>query len=281
MLLMVLVGACGVAMTAMVKHLSAELHPFVIAFWRNVLGGAILVPWLARYGLGILSTRRLGAHIARALLSGVAMLMAFTAVAMIPLAEYTAIDFLTPVFATLFGILFFGETVRWWRWWALAVGFAGVLVITRPGFAELNYGVLLVVAATGIWGITLPLIHSLGRTDRAYTTAMLAAILIGITCLPAALLHWTWPSAGAWLGLLLIGAMGALAQVALSQSLIMAETGAVAPVEFLKLVFAAVLGYVLFDEIPEVWIWLGGALIVLSGFLLVHGERGDLSASGR
>lgn len=273
MALILLAGMCGVAMSATVRHLSGELHPFVIAFWRNLMGGAMLLPWLPRYGAAVFRTRRWGAHLTRAAISGISMLMAFTAVTMIPLAEYVAIDFLTPVFATLFGILFFGETGRRSRWAALVVGFAGVLVVTRPGFAEINMGTLLIVSATAMWGITLPLIHSLGRTESAYTISMMAAILMTAACAPAAFLVWGWPSAAGWMWIVFMGAIGALAQITLSQSLILAEAGAVAPAEFLKLVFAAVLGYLLFDEIPEVWIWLGGALIVLSGFLLARGER--------
>lgn len=273
MLYMALASLCGVCMAATVRHLSGELHPYVIAFWRNLLGAVILLPWLPRYGLGVLRTRRFGTHVFRSFICTVSMMMAFTALTMIPLAEYTSIDFLSPVFGTLFGILIFGEKGSFWRWAALAVGFSGMLAITRPGFADINLGVFLILGGAAIWGIGLPLIHSLGRTETAFSTTMWAALLMAGFALIPAFFVWSWPSVAACFWLALLGVIGSLAQITLSKALIIAETGAVAPADFLKLVFAAILGYVLFDEIPEIWTWLGGFLIVLSGLLLVHGER--------
>ncbi len=271
--LMALASLCGVGMAATVRHLSGELHPFEIAFWRNLLGAVMLLPWLWRYRIASLRTRRFGTHLFRSAICTVSMMLAFTALTMIPLAEYTSIDFLSPVFGTLFGILLFGERGHWWRWAALAIGFAGMLAITRPGFAEINAGTLYILAAAAIWGIGLPLIHSLGRTETAFSTTLWAALLMAALALIPALFVWRWPSPEACLWLLFIGAIGSLSQIALSQALIIAETGAVAPADFLKLVFAAILGYVLFDEVPGFWIWLGGFLIVLAGIVLVHGER--------
>jgi drug/metabolite transporter (DMT)-like permease len=273
MALMALSSLCGVAMAATVRHLSGELHPFVIAFWRNLLGAATLLPWLPRYGFVGLRTRRFGAHLLRSAICTVSMVLAFTAVSMIPLAEYTSIDFLSPVFGTLFGILVFGEKGHWYRWAALAIGFAGMLAITRPGFAEINAGVFYILAAAAMWGIALPMIHHLGRTESAFATTMWAAILMAGLALVPAIFVWSWPSLAACLWLAFLGVIGSVAQVALSKALIIAETGAVAPADFLKLVFAAILGFILFGEVPAIWTWLGGSLIVLAGLLLVNGER--------
>lgn len=273
MALMALASLCGVGMAATVRHLSADLHPFVIAFWRNLLGAVTLLPWLPRYGFAGLRSRRFGTHLFRSAICTVSMVLAFTAVSMIPLAEYTSIDFLSPVFGTLFGILLFGERATPWRWAALAVGFAGMLAITRPGFAEISPGTLFILTAAALWGIGLPLIHSLGRTETAFATTMWAALMMAGLGLIPALFVWSWPSLTGCLWLIFLGVIGSVAQVALSQALIIAETGAVAPADFLKLVFAAILGFVLFGEVPALWTWLGGFMIVLSGFLLVHGER--------
>ncbi len=154
-----------------VRFVSAEVHPFEIAFFRNVFGFLVFTPMLARSGLRLLHTRRLGAHVGRGAINSCSMLAWFTALSLIPLADATALALTGPLFVTLGAMFFLGETVRARRWIALGVGAAGTLVIIRPGFEEVSLGALLVLfTAFSVSGSKL-IAKSLARTDSTVTTS--------------------------------------------------------------------------------------------------------------
>jgi len=272
-LLMVVSTLCAVGMIVCVRRVSAELHPFVIAFWRNLFGALVLFPWLIPNYRFALATRRFGTHVLRAVVSIGAMLAGFMAMALIPVAQFTALNFLTPLFATLSAILFVGEKGRLWRWAALGIGFAGMLVLVRPGISDTSIGVLFAIGSAAIWGLGLTVIRSLGRTEKAITTTLWAAILMALLSVGPAFPYWHWPAAPTFVWLIAIGLIGSLSQIALAQALIIAEAGAIMPLDFLKLIWAAGLGFMVFGEIPDVWTWVGGSIIFTSGLILLLGER--------
>ncbi len=272
-LLMSVSAVGGVTMSACVREVSAELHPVVITFWRQFLGTLLLLPWLTWHGSEFFGTRRFGMHAVRSLISVGSMMCSFMSVSLIPLAQHTAISFLSPVFATLFAILFLAEKPRASRLAALGLGFAGMMTVVRPGPDFVGAGVLYTIAAALIWGAGLTVIRSLGRTESAFATTLWSSVLMSVFALPPALWLWSWPSASGWLWLAAIAGLGSLGQLALSQALVMAEAGAVAPTDFIKLVWAGILGYLAFGQVPDLWTWIGGAVIVSAGMILVLGER--------
>lgn len=273
MLLMTASAVGGVTMSACVREVSSELHPVVITFWRQFLGTILLLPWLTWYGSEFLATRRFGMHAVRSIITVSSMVCAFMSVSMIPLAQHTAISFLSPAFATLFAILFLGEKAKLSRCLALAVGFIGMVIILRPGASFIGAGVFFTIASALIWGVGLAVIRALGKTESAFTTTLWSSVLMSVFALPLALWQWNWPSATGWMWLGAIAVIGSLGQLALSQALVMAEAGAVAPTDFLKLVWAAILGYLAFGQVPDAWAWTGGTIVVCSGMILVFGER--------
>jgi uncharacterized membrane protein len=123
--------------------MSATLHPFEIALFRNLFALVVVLPWFYRYGIGPLRTQRFGLHVLRALFNIVAMLAFFYAVSVAPLSEVTALGFSSPIFATVLAALVLGEVVRPRRWAAIAIGFVGALIILRPGFASIGLGQML------------------------------------------------------------------------------------------------------------------------------------------
>ena len=141
--LIVIGSALFAAMHAGVRFVSAGVHPFEIAFFRNLFGFLVFTPMLVRSGPMMLYTRRLGAHLGRGAINSFSMLAWFTALSLIPLAEATALALTGPLFVTMGAIFFLGETVRARRWIALGVGAAGTMVILRPGFADVSFGAAL------------------------------------------------------------------------------------------------------------------------------------------
>ena len=133
--------------TAIVRYLSKEMHFLEISLFRALFGVVVMLPWLLRAGLGAMRTRHTGLYAARGALSTVAMYGWFGSLALIPIADATAISFTFPLFIALFGVVFLRESAHPMRWTALFSGFAGTLAIVRPGFQETNPGMLMVIGA--------------------------------------------------------------------------------------------------------------------------------------
>lgn len=248
-------------MNVIVRHVSFELHPFEIAFFRNLFGVLFFLPWFVQVGPSSFRTRRLGLHSVRAATLMVSMVCWFSALALMPIAEATALNFTTPLFATVGAALFLREAVGWRRWVATAVGFAGALVILRPGAAALSWPALLALGAAAFGAPTMLMVKPLARTDSAATIVFYMNFLTTPFSLPPALVVWVMPSPEAWAGLVGIGVLATLGQVYLIRAFAVADASAVLPFDFARLPMVAVLGYLFYDERPDAWTWIGGAVI--------------------
>ena len=248
------------------------LHPFEIAFFRNFFGLVALLPFLMRAGIRSLKTTRFSLHLWRAVLQVFSMLMFFSALTMSPLADATALSFLAPLFTTVGAILFLGEKARIRRWTALIVGFAGAMIILRPGFQEISLGLVLVMGSSAIWGGAMLIIKSLARTDSSVSIAAYMAILMTPMSLIPALFFWQMPTLEEYVGLFVIGAFGSIGHVMLAQAFKEAEASAILPLDFTRLIWAAAVGYFLFGEVPGLWTWLGGGLIFSAATYVAYRE---------
>ena len=132
---------CFSAMHAAIRHVVAELPPVQVAFFRNFFGLLIFLPIAMQSGFGFLRTSKLHLHVVRAVMNVAAMFMFFTALSLIPLAKVTALSFTAPLFIAVMGVVILGERMRVRRWTATVLGFVGMLIIVRPGMAELELGV--------------------------------------------------------------------------------------------------------------------------------------------
>ncbi|MEE2996818.1 MAG: DMT family transporter [Pseudomonadota bacterium] len=256
-----------------IKHVSGDVDTFIIVFFRNLFGLIALMPLFLRRGLTPLKTNRIGTHAFRVLINFVSMVMFFYALSITPLAEVAALTFSAPIFATVLAIFIFKEAVGLGRWLAIFIGFAGTVVILRPGFEAVNVGALLAVGAALLWGSAVMIIKDLGRTDSALTiTAYMVLLLIPISLIPA-LFVWEWPTWGQLGWLLMVGVFGSAGHLLLNQALKEAPTNVVMPIDFVRLIWVAIFGYFLFGEIPDIFIWLGGAMIFTSGLWIAHAEN--------
>jgi len=263
-----LMAGATVAFAAMhggVRYLSLELalHPFEIAFFRNLFGLIALAPWFLRQGLvRPLRTRRFGLHGLRALFNVTAMLLFFTGLSLTPIAQVQALGFTAPLFASLLAVVFLGERMQLWRWAALLVGFAGALIVIRPGVTAVDTGSLLVLCSAAVWSLAIIVIKTLSRTDSSVTITAYMVVLMTPMSLVAAVFVWQWPDPQQLAWLVFVGVAGTLAQLAMAQALAMADTTIIMPLDFMKLVWGAAIGYWLFGEVPESAVWIGGGVIV-------------------
>ena len=259
-------------MSALVRHLAGELHPFELAFFRNAFGLLFILPWFWRSNLASLATTRIRLHGFRAVTSTCAMLSWFTALTMLPIAEVTALSFTAPLFATIGAALFLGEVVRIRRWAATLVGFAGAMIILRPGIDAIDLPVILVLIASAFIAISILCVKSASSTDSAHVIVFYAAVFMTPLSLVPALFFWTAPAPGTWAWLAAMGLTATLAHICLNRAFAIAEVSAVLPLDFFRLVFAAILGLVLFGERPEIWLWVGSAVIFCATLYIAHRE---------
>lgn len=261
------------AMHAMIRHVAQGLHPFEVAFFRNLFGLAFLAPWLFRYGLAPFRTSNLRLHGLRSILNLVSMLCFFSALTLAPLADVTAITFTAPIFACALAAPLLRESVGKLRWAAVALGFAGTLVVLRPGIGEIGAGPLLAVTAALLWGAAILVIKRLTRSEPSVTITAYMMIFLAPMSLAAAIPFWTWPSMEQCGWMLALAAFGTAGHLFLNQALKEGETSVVTPVDFVRLVWAAVIGYLVFGELPDAMTWAGGAMICASAGMIAWRER--------
>lgn len=255
------------------RYVSADIHPFEVVFFRVAFGFVLLVPLIASHGLKHFRTRRFGLHFARAAGHVTEMMIYFTGLVMIQYAQVQALTFTTPLFATLLAVLILREPINAWRLAALGVGFIGAMLVIRPGVVPLQTGsVLILVSALGWAGVIL-IVKRLTRTDSSITITAWMIVLMSPMALVPALFVWVWPTWPQLGWLALTGIAGTLGQLAVTQAFRVADTTAVLPFDFTKLIWAALLGYLVFDEIPTVWTWIGGLVIFAGGFYIALRER--------
>lgn len=269
---MVVANAAVAGMTVGIRLVAAELHAFEIAFFRNLLGLVFLVPFLVRAGLPVFRTDALMRILASSFGHLVAMLGYFLAAAHMPLAELTALAFTKPLFAVVGAALILHEVVRARRWSAVAIGFAGVLIVVRPGAEAFSpYALAVLISALASAAVVL-MVKQLTRHAPPTTIVLFQSLFLTALSLPPALWDWRLPSLGALALLAMIGAFGTITWLCFTRAFALADASAVMPLEFLKLPFTAVLAYLLFAQVPSLWTWLGAAVIFGSTFYVAQRE---------
>ncbi len=260
------------SMHALIRHVGEAQHPFEMAFFRNLFGFIVLAPFFVRYGFVILKTNRLGLHALRGGVHVGSMLLFFTAVTVAPLATVAAMTFTAPLFVTVGAVLLLGEKIHFRRIGALLIGFAGVIIVLRPGSGDLELGALLALGSSLIWACALLMIKLLSRTESSITlTAYMALFLTPLSAIPAAFV-WQWPSLEELGWLALMGTIGTGGHLCLAQAFREADTTTVLPLDFLRLIWASLLGYFLFGQVPEIFVWIGGTVIFSSTIYLAYRE---------
>ena len=261
------------SMNGVVHHLTLSMHAFEIAFFRQVIGLIFLSALFLRNGLQPLYTGRIRMHLLRAALNAMALLSYFVALTLEPIYKVVALGFTAPMFATLLAIFFLRESMGVHRWTALLIGVLGALVILRPGIQEVSFGMFAVLFSNMAWAGALIVIKSLARTESPVTIAMYAALMmVPITAVTAAFV-WTTPSVEQIYWLVFIGICGSFAQLCLGQAFRDADATLVLPMDFTKIIWASLIGYFFFAEIPDFWSLVGVAIIFVGVFYNAYRER--------
>lgn len=261
---------CYAASAAVVKHVSTTLPTFEVAFFRNFFGFLFMLPWLMRVGLVALRTTRMSMHALRGAISAINIWCMFGAVALAPIADVSAISFLMPVFGSLLAVTVYKERSSPARWFTVAAGFTGALIVIRPGMSGFNPALLLAVAAVVAGAMVAMLIKTLVTTDGADTVAFYLFFWHLIYSLGPTLWVWRTPSWDDLGWLVLLGWLGTMLQRTFNRGMAAADATIALPFNFSRLIWAALFGWLFFGEFPDGWTWLGGCVIFAASAVLVR-----------
>jgi drug/metabolite transporter (DMT)-like permease len=250
-----------------------HLNPYVMAFMRYAFGAMFLLPIVLRLGLHrSLHTNRLGLHVARGALHTVGIVLWFVALPLTTLAEITALGFTGPIFVTIGAALFLAEDVRLRRWIAVLVGFAGAIIIIRPGFTDIHIGVICILVSTPIFSASNLISKALARTDSANTIVIWQNVVIVAFGAPFAFWFWQTPSWVDVLWFLAAGLCGTVGHICQQRGYQLADITLLQPIGFLSLIWNTLLGYFLFFQDPDIWTFVGAAVIFASAMYISHRE---------
>lgn len=244
-------------------------------FYRQV-GSVVCAAAWAGFGAGLASlrTKRFAAHAVRMAIGVVAMGLNFLVMTLLPLAEATAIGFSVPIFATVLAAMILREQVGRWRWTAVVAGFVGVLVIIQPGSGHVSaYGALAAIGAAVSTACATIAIRHLGATEAVATTVfwfgLTSLVPLGLLMPVAAHTH----DAATFAAIAGLGLAGGIAQLALTGALRFAPVSLVMPMDYSSLLWASLLGWLIFGQLPTAWTLLGAPIVILAGLFIVHREQ--------
>jgi drug/metabolite transporter (DMT)-like permease len=250
-----------------------HLNPFVMAFMRYLFGTLFLVPIVLRLGARrTMRTHRLPLHLFRGCIHAGGMFLWFIGLPLTTLASITALGFTGPIFVTIGAALFLGEDVRLRRWIAVAVGFAGAMIIIRPGIGDLGLGAIVILISTPIFSASNLVSKALARTESAPTIVVWQNLTISLAAFPVALWFWQTPQWTDLLWFVAAGLCGTLGHMCQQNGYQLADITLLQPIGFLSLLWNALLGYFLFFQQPDVWTFVGAAVIFASAMYISHRE---------
>jgi len=255
---------------AIIKYVSATLSNEMVVFFRNLFGLAVLAPWILRHGPRYYATRHLRFHLVRALTGLAAMYCYFYAISRLPLAEAVLLNYSAPLFIPLAALLWVGEPFSPRLWWPIAIGFAGIGLILKPGLSLFAPIALIGVAAGVFSALAMAGIRRLTRTEPA--TRVVFYFSLVATLGSAIPLIWAWqtPPTALWFALFLIGAISTAAQILMTRAYGHAPAAQVGPFSYGTVVFAAVFGWTFWGEVPDVLSAAGAVLVVVAGVLTIR-----------
>ena len=253
-----------VIVTAVVRYLGSEMHPVQAAFLRYAFGVAIIIPFCLRTSLFRIPFARLRLHAFRGVAHGIAIMLWFFAMMRLPIAEVTALSFMTPVFIMIGASVFLKERFYRHRAIAVALGIAGGLIILQPGFRVIDLGAIAQLVAAPLFAVSMLIAKNLTRSESNGHILLMLSVFCTLTLILPAIVIWRQPTLEELSWLFLCAVFATAGHYCMTRAFRSAEIAALQPITFLQLVWATLMGSFLFGEQPNFWVWLGGGIIVIS-----------------
>lgn len=255
-----------------VRYLSDTMPSTEIVFFRSAIGLSIMSVYFSWAGFRQLATRRLGQHVTRSLFNYVGMVMWFYALGRMPFADAVAIHFSLPLFVVLLAVIVLGERVGMRRSLATIVGFLGVLVVLRPGIEAISLAAIGVIASAALYAGAVVMIKKLVRSETAAAVNFYTNLFMMLLALIPTGYAWAMPTLHDVPALLLLGVAGTIAPYMFARALTLTDASSVAPIDFLRLPFTAMTGFLFFGETTVIWTWVGAAIIFGSATYITRRE---------
>jgi len=262
--------------SALSKWLVATYPIGEMLFWRAaaaLIGASLVI--LPSTGLAVFRTARLGDHLLRGISQSCAQLFLIIAFSLMPLAGAVAINFSAPLFATVAAVIFLKETVGPARWGALIIGFLGVLLVTSPGVDTIQPGSIFALANAVLFGTVTVGVRRMTATESAETLTLYQMVILTVVFAMTLPVGWTTPTFADGVAMVVNGLGNACGQYLWTRALHLAPTSAVVPFNYFSLVWAMILGFLVWGDLPTIQLLIGSAIVVATGmFLLWYEARG-------
>jgi len=276
MLWMMASGLLFIVLNTTMKKLSHALDPWVVGFLRYLFGAIVVIATALPGGLRSLWPKSPRLQLLRGVFHTGGMMLWFAALPFVSLAELTAIGFSVPIFICLGAVLFLEERMTWARWAAVLAGFAGVLLVLKPGqgggFAGISPGMLLMLASAPVFAASYLVAKALTRDDRPDIVVLWQHIWVSVLLAGVAAAYWTSPTPVQWWLLVGCGFVGAAGHYCMVRAFRVADISAIQSVKFLELVWAAIFGWIVFGTAPAGATVAGGAVILAATLVLARHE---------
>lgn len=255
----------------------APIHAFQIMLCYSAIATACMLPWAFKQGLSGLKTTRIKAYSARGLLEYGSFTLSFYSLGFVgeyfTLPMHTALNFITPIFATIATIIILKERGHIHTWIALLAGIIGVMIITRPGMIPLSPGVLYVLGAALGFSLCGVVIKLLCSTESSQHIAFYMLAMTTVLAIPAGITHWVNPGMDGWFWLGVIGLIAYLQQVYVAKAIAKVPYMVLIPINFVSLVFSTILSYFVYAKLIDQWTFIGALLILASTVYNAHRNR--------
>lgn len=266
-------GFLFAGLNALMRGLTLQLDPFETQFLRYAAGLIVLLPLVLRAGVRPYIPRHIGGQFTRGAVHTFGLGLWFAAMPHVTLADTTAIGFTTPIFIMLGAALVFREPMRWDRWLAALIGFGGVIIVVAPKLAAVGGGyALLMLGSAPLFAASFLITKGLTRYERPAVIVVWQTITVALFSLPLAVLHWQSPDMLQCFTFLLCGVLGSVGHYCMTRSFTVADISSTQSVKFLDLIWASLLGWLVFADRPSQSTLAGGVVICASTIWIARRE---------
>ena len=263
----------GVLMVSIIKFVQDELNLFTTSFLRFFFGLILLLPYLFYKNFEAFKTNQKKLHLAASLLNIPAMYLTFSAIYLIKFEKFTAINFFAPIFISLMAIIFLKEKIFYYRIFSLFLGFIGILIVIRPGFIELELGVIQSLSACFFWSIITILRKYIIKYDSPLTVITYMYLYMTIVTFIISIFFWENPTLYQVFLLFICALFGTIHHLLINNAYKISDLSFIMPFNYISLILSSLVGFFVFFEVPDIFTWIGGLVIIISLYLISYFEK--------
>ncbi len=257
---------------ALVRELAGQIPTFELVFFRNLIAICVLIPVVRRQGVGLPDRTQLPIFALRIFFAFVAMVFLFYALARMPIADVYALQYTIPLFTILLAVVVLKQKADWQSWVACFIGFVGTLIVMRPGIIEITLAALGALTAAFLSAGSNTTIKILAKKNGAEAITLWTNLGMFPLALIPTVFVWVPPTAAQWPLVIGVGVISSIGGYCFTRAVSSADARIVQPFQFSRMIFATAIGWIMFSELPDIWTWVGAAVIFGASYYIVYRE---------